>query len=89
MFTKLHKKVTAVLGNRFDVSEIVKEEEYFIFGIFGKKGYNHDYLIVALDGDTVNINNSSDSVKLQYNINDRNVADVIVKLMCELNCTFI
>lgn len=82
MFTKLYKKVNAAIRGRLDVSEIVKEEEYFVFGIFGKQ----DYLIVLLDGDTIDINNCDDSIKRQYNINDVNVADIIVKTICELNC---
>lgn len=83
MFTKLHKKVNAVLGNRFSVSEIAKEEEYFVFGIFGGK---EDYLIVLLDGDTVEISNGDGRIKQKYNINDENLADVIIKTICELNC---
>ena len=82
MFTKLHKKVNAAIRGRLDVSEIVKEEEYFVFGIFGKQ----DYLIVLLDGDVVNINNCDDSIKRQYSINDKNLADTITKTICELNC---
>ena len=83
MFNKLHNDVYAVLGNRFSVSEVVREEEYLIFGIFGGK---EDYLIVALDGDTVEITNGDGSIKQKYNVNDGNVADIIIKLVCELNC---
>ena len=89
MFNNIRNNVCAALDGRFLVSEIVKEEEYFVFGIFGKQGYNYDYVIVLLDGDTININNGGDSVKLQFNINDENVADIVVKLMCELNLTFL
>lgn len=82
MFTKLHKKVNEAIKGRLDVSEIVKEEDYYVFGIFGK----HDYLIVALDGNTIDINNCDDSIKRQYNVSDENLADTIVKTICELNC---
>jgi len=82
MFAKLHNDVKAAIKGRLDVSEIVKEEEYYVFGIFGK----HDYLIVALDGNTVDINNCDDRIKRQYNIGDKNLADTIVKTICELNC---
>lgn len=86
MFNNIRNDVCAALGSRFSVSEVVREEEYLIFGIFGGK---EDYLIVALDGDIVNIENGDGRIKQQYNVNDRNVADVIVKLICELNCIFL
>ena len=86
MFNNLHNKVSAALDGRFLVSEIAQEEEYLIFGIFGGK---EDYLIVALDGDTVEITNGDGRIKQKYNINDGNIADIIIKLICELNCVFL
>lgn len=86
MFNSIRNNVTAVIGNRFNVSEIAKEEEYFVFGIFGGQ---YDYLIITLDGNTVVINNGDGHIELRYDINDENVADIIVRLMCELNLTFL
>lgn len=85
MFNKIYNDVIKAIGYKFDVSQIEKVEDYLVFGVYGEE----DYLTILLDGETLCVSNSDQRINKEYNIHDTCISKDIIRLMCDLNYTFI